>query len=116
MMGQVEADNGYWRLAFCFTNFDYLTASKPQSMALQDFRAIYFPYCLRRQESGTYLVLNREYMPLSFNKKDQFIPDDYPIATRFRVTKALANTNERKHGSERSRREGQLTRRTALLV
>ena len=35
-------------------------------MALQDFRAVCLPYCLKKQEDNTFLVLNRDYKPLSF--------------------------------------------------
>ena len=35
-------------------------------MALQDFRAVCMPYCLKKLENDVFLVLNREYKPLSF--------------------------------------------------
>ena len=35
-------------------------------MALGDFRAVCMPYCLKKQEDNTFLVLNREYKPLTF--------------------------------------------------
>jgi hypothetical protein len=47
-------------------------------MALIDFRAVYLPYCIKRQEDGTLLVLNREYAPLSFNTYD----DSYRTPSR----------------------------------
>lgn len=49
-------------------------------MALNDFRAVCLPYCLKKQEDGTYLVLNREYKPLSFKTWDNdFLKQDLPI-------------------------------------
>lgn len=49
-------------------------------MALTDFRAVCLPYCLKKQEDGTYLVLNREYKPLSFKTRyNDFLEQDLPI-------------------------------------
>lgn len=49
-------------------------------MALGDFRAVCLPYCLKKQDDGTWLVLNREYSPLSFNThSNDFLKQDLPI-------------------------------------
>ena len=49
-------------------------------MALNDFRAVCLPYCLKKQEDGTYLVLNRDYKPLSFKTQyNDFLKQDLPI-------------------------------------
>lgn len=49
-------------------------------MALLDFRAVCMPYCIEKQEDGSYLVLNREYKPLSFNTySNEFLKQDLPI-------------------------------------
>ncbi len=53
-------------------------------MALNDFRAIYLPYYLKKQEDGKYIVLNREYKPLGFNSYEQFNYSDYPISTNLK--------------------------------
>lgn len=53
-------------------------------MALNDFRAIYLPYCLKKQEDGKYVVLNREYKPLGFNSYEQFDYSNYPIASNLK--------------------------------
>ena len=49
-------------------------------MALFDFRAVCLPYCLKKQEDDTYLVLNREYKPLSFcTDSNEFLKQELPI-------------------------------------
>ncbi len=53
-------------------------------MALNDFRAIYLPYCLKKQENGKYIVLNREYKPLGFNSYEQFNYSNYPISANLK--------------------------------
>lgn len=47
-------------------------------------RVIYFPYCLRRQEDGSYVVLNRNYKPLGFDTGEYVDYKNYPIAVRFK--------------------------------
>lgn len=48
-------------------------------MALNDFRAVFFPYCLDKQPDGQYVVLNREYKPIGFKTKENVKYEDYPI-------------------------------------
>lgn len=45
-----------------------------------DFRAVCLPYCIKKQDDGTYLVLNRNYKPLSFKTiSDDFLKQELPI-------------------------------------
>lgn len=55
-------------------------------MPLDDFRAVYFPYCIEKQDDGTYVVLNREYKPVGFNTRDWINYSDYPVGVRLRLT------------------------------
>lgn len=48
-------------------------------MALNDYRAVFMPYCLRKQEGGRYAILNREYKPVGFKTSDWINYDDYPV-------------------------------------
>lgn len=49
-------------------------------MPLGDFRSVFMPYCLRKQEDGRYVVLNREYKPVGFFTKEYVEYKDYPVA------------------------------------
>lgn len=53
-------------------------------MSLHDFRSIYFPYCLKKQDDGSWVVLNREYKPVGFNTNDFIEYKNYPVATKFK--------------------------------
>jgi len=60
-------------------------------MPLSDFRSVYLPYCIKKLESGQYVVLNREYKPLGFRTRDHVDYEAYPITVRFaRLTPATA--------------------------
>ncbi len=59
-------------------------------MALGDFRAVFFPYCLSRQKDGRYAVLNREYKPVGFFTRDWITYEKYPVLVKLKITKALA--------------------------
>lgn len=48
-------------------------------MALKDFRAVFFPYCLDKQPDGQYVVLNREYKPIGFKTREHIKYQDYPV-------------------------------------
>ena len=52
-------------------------------MALQDFRAIYLPYCIEQQEDQTWLILNREYSPVGLAVA-HMPPGALPVAVRFK--------------------------------
>lgn len=53
-------------------------------MPLHDVRSVCLPYCLKRQEDGRYIALNREYKPLGFTKRDHVDYGDYPIAMKLK--------------------------------
>ncbi len=53
-------------------------------MPLTDFRSVYFPYCLQRQEDGSWVVLNREYKPVGFNRRTWVDYADYPVSVHLR--------------------------------
>ena len=53
-------------------------------MPLGDFRSIYLPYCLKKQNDGSYAVLNREYKPVGFNTRDYITYEEYPVTTKFK--------------------------------
>ena len=48
-------------------------------MALNDFRSVFFPYCLDKQPDGRYVVLNREYKPIGFKTREHIKYENYPI-------------------------------------
>lgn len=49
---------------------------------IDDFRAIYFPYCIEKQQDGSWIVLNRNYKPLGFNTKNFITYEDYPVSIK----------------------------------
>ncbi|HWR76613.1 MAG TPA: hypothetical protein VN283_05310 [Thiobacillus sp.] len=51
-------------------------------MPLGDFRSVFMPYCLRKQEDGRYVVLNREYKPVGFFTHSHVKYDEYPVAVQ----------------------------------
>ena len=53
-------------------------------MALNDYRAVYMPYCLRKRKGDRYVVLNREYKPLGFKTSDWINYDDYPVCVNIK--------------------------------
>jgi len=53
-------------------------------MPLNDFRSAYLPYCLDKQEDGSYAVLNREYKPLGFITKEFVTYSDYPVTVNLK--------------------------------
>ena len=53
-------------------------------MALNDYRAVYMPYCLQKQKDGRYAVLNREYKPLGFKTSEWINYDEYPVCTNIK--------------------------------
>lgn len=53
-----------------------------------EFRQVYLPYCLQRQEDGTYLVLNRRYKPVGITRTDWVDYAEYPV--RFKFKRALS--------------------------
>ena len=53
-------------------------------MPLGDFRSVYFPYCLKKQEDGSYAVLNHEYKPVGFNTRDFIYYADFPVTSKLK--------------------------------
>jgi len=51
---------------------------------MNDFRAIIMPYCLKRMEDGSYIVLNRHYKPVGFNTREHLKYEDYPACHKIR--------------------------------
>lgn len=49
-------------------------------MPLSDFRSVFMPYCLRKQDDGRYVVLNREYKPVGFFTRDYVKYEEHPVA------------------------------------
>ena len=69
----------------------------------KEFRSICLPYCLKKQEDGSFIVLNRNYKPLGFNTNDHLEYEAYPISLKIKgLTKAsikhLAYSGEIKDG------------------
>lgn len=69
-------------------------------MPLRDFRSVHLPYCLKRQDDGKYIVLNREYNPLGFVVKQDYHCDDYPIAVKIKGLTALKASKISHNGSD----------------
>jgi hypothetical protein len=53
-------------------------------MALNDFRAIYLPYCIEKLKDGSWVVLNREYKPVGFRTENYIKYEDFPVAAKFK--------------------------------
>jgi hypothetical protein len=47
-----------------------------------DFRAVYFPYCIEKQDDGTWVVMNRQYKSVGFNTSDYIRYEDYPVSAK----------------------------------
>lgn len=45
-----------------------------------ELRITHFPYCLRRQPDGRYVLLNRNYKPVGFMTGGWVRYEDYPVA------------------------------------
>ena len=71
-------------------------------MGLGDFRAVFLPYCLSRQNDGRYAVLNREYKPVGFFTREWVKYEKHPVLVKLKITKALAKkvSNEGEDGVE----------------
>ena len=53
-------------------------------MPLGDFRSVFLPYCLKRQDNGRYAVLNREYKPVGFFTRSYVKYQDYPVLVKLK--------------------------------
>jgi len=61
-------------------------------MATNDFRAVFFPYCLEKQSDGRYVVLNRKYKPIGFKTRDKVKYEDYPICVELKGLGSITAT------------------------
>jgi hypothetical protein len=57
-------------------------------MSFYDFRSMFFPYCLKKQDDGTYVVLNREYKPVGFIPQGSVNYGDYPVCVEIKGIRA----------------------------
>lgn len=68
-------------------------------MAIKNVRAVYFPYCIQKEDDDTWVLLNRNYKPVGFNT-DEFIDyGDYPVSMKLKgigsaTLKKLSYKNE----------------------
>ena len=51
------------------------------------------PYCLEKQDNGSYAVLNREYKSVGFNTSDYIKYEEYPVTTKSKVSVPLSRKN-----------------------
>ena len=56
---------------------------------ITDFRGLYLPYCLVKQDDGRYIILNRIYKPLGIFSQEWVDYGSYPI--RVKIHKRLIN-------------------------
>jgi len=57
---------------------------------MHDVRYLCFPYCLKRQSGGRYVVLNRRYKPIGFDTHTHVDYEAYPITIKLRMTRKTA--------------------------
>ena len=53
-------------------------------MPLGDFRSVFLPYCLKKQDNGRYAVLNREYKPVGFFTTSHVKYEKYPVLVKLK--------------------------------
>ncbi|MEI8609954.1 hypothetical protein P4S70_13575 [Enterovibrio sp. Hal110] len=53
-------------------------------MGFKNVRAVYFPYCLEKQEDGSWLLLNRNYKPVGLNTGEFIDYDQYPVSMKIK--------------------------------
>ncbi len=51
---------------------------------MTDFRKVHLPYCIKRLEDGSYVVLNRDKKPIGFTSKGHIDYGAFPVAVKFR--------------------------------
>ena len=49
-------------------------------MMSHNFRWVFLPYCLQKQDDNTYVVLNRSYSPVGLNEMGYVKYSDYPVS------------------------------------
>lgn len=53
-------------------------------MVDSEFRQVFLPYCLQRQEDGSYVVLNRRYKPVGITRTDWVDYAQYPVSVKLK--------------------------------
>ena len=69
-------------------------------MSFYDFRSMFFPYCLKKQDDGRYAVLNREYKPVGFIPQGFVRYGDYPVCVEIKGIRAATARKLSYNGSE----------------
>ena len=60
-------------------------------MLKDELRHTHFPYCLQRQEDGSYVMLNRNYKPIGFMSESWVNYEEYPVGVKLKgMTARLA--------------------------
>lgn len=59
-------------------------------MPLYDVRCVALIYCLKRQDCGRYVLLNRESKPIGFYTRDYTNYADFPVGLTVRITPKTA--------------------------
>lgn len=60
-------------------------------MLKDELRHTHFPYCLDRQQDGSYVLLNRNYKPVGFMVGNLVRYEDYPVSVKIKgLTPELA--------------------------
>lgn len=53
-------------------------------MLKEELRHTHFPYCIAKQEDGTYVITNRNYKPIGFMTGDWVDYNDSPIGVKIK--------------------------------
>lgn len=53
-------------------------------MLKDELRQTHFPYCLTRQQDGSYVLLNRNYKPIGFMVGEWVHYEDHPVGVRIK--------------------------------
>jgi hypothetical protein len=53
-------------------------------MAVENVRAVYFPYCIEKQHDGSWILLNRNYKPVGFNTGELISYSDFPVSIKIK--------------------------------
>lgn len=49
-----------------------------------ELRRTHFPYCLRKQPDGSYVLLNRKYKPIGFLTQEHVAYEDHPVGMQLK--------------------------------
>ncbi|MFA7607243.1 MAG: hypothetical protein WCY08_11735 [Rhodocyclaceae bacterium] len=53
-------------------------------MAIENIRAVYFPYCIEKQSDGSWVLLNRNYKPVGFNTAEWVTYSEFPVSIKLK--------------------------------